>query len=79
MSREYLHVNKEVLTVSARKGTDICEFPHRRFLHKRCPSYDISIFVDICMYIKRLEVCALARAQTYKRLHTRCVHIQKYL
>ena len=25
---EYLHVNKEVLTVSARKGTDICEFAH---------------------------------------------------
>ena len=22
---EYLHVNKEVLTVSSRKGTDICE------------------------------------------------------
>ena len=28
---EYLHLNKEVLTVSARKGIDICEFPHRGF------------------------------------------------
>ena len=31
---EYLHVNKEVLTVSARTGTAICKFPHRRFLYK---------------------------------------------
>ena len=31
---EYLHVNKEVLTVSAPEGTDICEFPQDGFVYK---------------------------------------------
>ena len=30
----YLHVYKEVRSVSTREGTDICEFAHDGFVHK---------------------------------------------
>ena len=31
---EYMHVYKEVLTVSTRKGTNICEFAQQGFIYK---------------------------------------------
>ena len=45
---EYLCVNKEVPTVSARKGIDICEFPHRGFLYK---SIHHMMYIYMCVCI----------------------------
>ena len=48
---EYLHVHKEVLTVSACKGIDICEFPHRGFLFKSVHQMKYLICIYIYIFI----------------------------
>ena len=64
---EYMYVNKQVLSVSSREGTDRCE------LHNWVSYTRVSIiwFMYTCedMHVyKRLKVWGLARAQTYLSL-----------
>jgi len=47
-----MHVYREVLSVSTRKGTDIGEFAHYGVIHKSICNMKYAL-VSICMYIKR--------------------------
>ena len=68
---ECMHVYKEALSVSTRKGTNKCESaqPARANIQTHLWR-DICILVSICMNTKRFYVWAPARAQTYVSLHS---------
>ena len=61
---EYMYVYNNVLGVSTRKGTNICQLAQHGFIYK-------SICDGIYVYLR-----ALARAQTYMWVRTTWVHIQ---
>ena len=53
---EYMHVYKEVLSVSTRKGTNKCESAQHGLIYQRIHDMilDICILVSICMYTMTL-------------------------
>ena len=81
---KHLHAHKEVLTVSACKGRDICEFPHRGFLYKSVHHTKYRICIYIYIYtdfwifacIQRGLKCELSRGHRHMWVCTRWVCIQ---
>ena len=70
-----MYVYKEVLSVSTRKGTNICEFAEHRFIYTSI--YDM-ICVFLSMYV-RIETGLRNLITCQGRVRRTWVHIQKCL
>ena len=68
---EYMHVYNEVLTVSTRKGTDICEFAQHGVIHKSICNMK---FVYLWVYLCRQRGSNCEQSQGHKHI---CVFAQR--
>ena len=75
---DYMHVNREVLSVSTRKGTDICEFAQHGVIHKSiCNMKYVYLWIYVC--IQRGSKCEHSQGHRHMWVRTTRSHIQKYL
>ena len=75
---EYMHVYKEVLSVSARKGTNKYESAQQGLIYKSiCDMIYAYLWAYVC--IQRGSKCEQSQGERHTWVRTTWVHIQEYL
>ena len=81
---EYMHVYQEVLSVSTRKGINICEFAKHGFIYERiCNMICMYIYIYVYLWayacIQRGSNCEPSQGQRNMWVCKTLVHIQSHL
>ena len=77
---EHMYVCKEVLSASARKGTDICEFAQHGVIYKSiCNMKYVYLWVYVNVCIQRGSRCEHSQGHKHMLACTTWAYIQKYL
>ena len=76
-SCKYMHVCKEVLSVSTRKGTDICEFTQHGVIYKSICNMKY-VYLWAYVRIRRGSKCKHLQGHKHLWVCTTSVHIQNY-